>query len=135
MTRDNQRDAIALELERSAACLDEARILLGSSRPEGATSRLYYALFHAAVALLLTEGIEPRTHAGVVGLLGQHFVRTGRLSADDARCLARIQKYRHEADYGRSFTVTLDAARRDLADGEAFLARVRDLVAAAGFPA
>lgn len=39
MTKDNQRDAVAIELERSSACLEEARILLGASRPEGATSR------------------------------------------------------------------------------------------------
>lgn len=133
MTQDNKREAIRIELERSAQCLDEARILLGASRPEGATSRLYYALYHVVVALLLTEGIEPRTHSGVVSLLGQHFVRTGRMSAEDARLLARIQKYRHEADYGRSFAVTLEAARTDLAEGEAFVGRVRDLIAAAGF--
>lgn len=58
-----------------------------------AESRLYYAIYHAAVAVLLTEGVEPRSHAGTASMLGLHFVKTGRMGPEDARLFARIQKY------------------------------------------
>jgi uncharacterized protein (UPF0332 family) len=71
-----------------------------------AESRLHHAACHAAVALLLTEGIEPRSHSGGAQLLGLHFVKPGRLDPHDARVFARLQKYRLEADYSTDFVVT-----------------------------
>jgi uncharacterized protein (UPF0332 family) len=86
---------------------------------------------HAAVAVLPTEAIEPRSHAGTASLLGLHFVKTGRMGADDARLFARIQKYRIESDYGLDFPLTPGALREDLEACEGFLDRARAIVARA----
>jgi uncharacterized protein (UPF0332 family) len=91
---------------------------------------VYYAAYHAAVALLLAEGLDARSHAGVGQLLGLHFVKTGRLDPDDGRLFARLQKYRIEADYSTAFVVTREALEQDLAACDGFLARVRALIAA-----
>ena len=64
-----------------------ARVLVDASLLHDAESRLYYAIYHAAVALLLTEGLEPRSHAGTASMLGLHFVKTGRMDPEDARYL------------------------------------------------
>jgi uncharacterized protein (UPF0332 family) len=133
VTDANKAANIAAELARSETSLRAAKVLLDGDLPEDAVSRLYYAVFHAVVALLLTEGIDPRSHSALAGLLGQHFIRPGRLAAEDGRLVARMQKYRQEADYGRSFVVTTDAARGDLAECEALIAKIRRSIAAAGF--
>ena len=44
-----------------------------------AMSRMYYACFHAASALLIHAGIEAHTHTGVRQMLGKEFVQTGIL--------------------------------------------------------
>jgi uncharacterized protein (UPF0332 family) len=132
VTDENRRANAAAELARAAETLRAAAVLVDASLLHDAESRLYYALYHAAVALLLTEGIEPRTHAGTANLLGLHFVKTGRMAPDDGRLFARIQKYRLEADYGRDFVLTEDALREDLAACTAFVERAHSLVAAAG---
>lgn len=133
MTDENKIANIRAELARSDTSLRAAKLLLDGELAEDAVSRLYYAVFHAVVALLLTEGVEPRSHAALVGLLGQHFVRTARLPAEDARLVARMQKYRQEADYGRSFVVTSAAAAQDLAECEGLIARIRAVLAEAGY--
>ena len=133
MTDENKIANIRAELARCDTSLRAAKLLLDGELAEDAVSRLYYAVFHAVVALLLTEGIEPRSHAALIGLLGQHFVRPGRLSAEDGRLVARMQKYRQEADYGRAFVVTTTAAAEDLAECEALIARIRSAIAAAGY--
>jgi len=130
MTDPNRRTNVAAELARSEESMRAARVLVESQLLHDAESRLYYGIYHAAVALLLTEGIEPRTHAGTANLLGLHFVKTGRMDAEDARLFARIQKYRIEADYGRDFVLTDEALRQDLAACEAFVGRVRDITSA-----
>ena len=85
------------------------------------------------MGILLTEGLEPRSHTGVANLLGLHFVKTGRLDPDDARLFARLQKYRIEADYSVGFVLTRDAVEEDLAAARAFIERARSLVASS-FP-
>jgi uncharacterized protein len=51
-----------------------AKNLLLSKDYEDSVSRSYYAAFHAAQALLLSEGLSAETHRGVVTLFGLHFI-------------------------------------------------------------
>ena len=115
MTDDNKRANIAVELARCQESLQAARILIDAGLLRDGESRVYYAAFHAAKALLLTEGIEPRSHAGVAQLLGLHFIKTVRLDAGDGRLFARLQKYRIEADYSAEFMLTAPALEEDFA--------------------
>ena len=131
MTDANRRINVASEFVRADESMQAARLLVEAGLLHDAESRLYYAIYHAAIAVLLTEGVEPRSHAGTVSLLGLHFVKTGRMGAEDARLYARIQKYRIESDYGRDFPLTLDALREDLEACEGFLDRARGIVATA----
>ena len=130
MTGENKRANIAAELARCEQSLRAARVLIDADLLLDAESRLYYAAFHAAVALLLTESLQAKSHAGVAQLLGLHFVKTGRLDPDDARLFARLQKYRVEADYSTEFVLTKNALEEDLAACRAFVQRVRGVIAA-----
>ncbi len=129
MTAGNKRANVLSELARSDESMRAAQVLVDAGLLHDAESRLYYAIYHAAVALLLTEGLEPRSHSGTASLLGLHFVKTGRMGPEDARLFARIQKYRLEADYGRDFVLTTDALREDLASCQGFLDRARGTIA------
>lgn len=40
---------------------------------EDAVSRAYYAMFHAAKALLLTKHLDAKTHSGLINLFNQHY--------------------------------------------------------------
>lgn len=91
-------------------------------------SRAYYAMFFAARALLLSRGLNARTHSGLVGLLYEHFVRAGPLERDVAGLLPSAMAARHEADYGFPDTATEEEARETIADAQRFLARARDLL-------
>ena len=129
MTAENKHAHVTAELARCDESLRAARVLIDTALLHDAESRLYYAAYHAAVALLLTQGIEAQSHAGVANLLGLHFVKTGRLDAGDARLFARLQKYRIEADYSTEFVLTAPALEEDLAACQAFVLRVRAAIA------
>jgi hypothetical protein len=106
MTPENQRAAIKEELARAASSLEAARLLAEREYFNDAISRLYYFLYHSTKALLFTKGVEPRSHEGMLRLLGQHFVKTGILTPQDSHVLTRLMKYREEADYNPSYTFT-----------------------------
>ena len=66
-------------LDKSREKLRVAEHLLASSAYDDAVSRAYYSAFHAAQAVLLTEGLTATTHQGLVNLFGLHLVKTGKL--------------------------------------------------------
>lgn len=62
-------------------------------------SRCYYSAFHAAQAMLLTEGLTADTHQGIVSLFGLHFARTGRVNPRLGRYLNNLKDDRESGDY------------------------------------
>lgn len=94
-----------------------------------AAGRAYYAMYHAAYALVRTKGHAPKTHRGLLGLLGQDFVRAGPLSREDAATFTKAQALREWGDYEIGAAPTDDAAEEAIADAERFVARVRAILA------
>jgi uncharacterized protein (UPF0332 family) len=95
---------------------------------EDAVSRAYYAVFHAACALLASIGRTVRTHDGLRAAVAEHFVRPGRLPARFGRLLARAAADRNDADYNSAATFgaddsaeAIEGAREALAAAEAAL--------------
>jgi uncharacterized protein len=62
-------------------------------------SRSYYAAFHAAQAVLATEGLRADTHQGVVSLFGLHFAKTGKVNPRLGRYLNNLKDDRESGDY------------------------------------
>ena len=54
-----------------------------------------------------------------------HFVRTARFEPGASRLLARLRKYREEADYSHAFVVDADGACEELEAARAFVETVR----------
>ena len=57
---------IAYRQEKADIALDDADFLAESGRYSLAANRLYYALYYAASALLLSKGIVTKRHAGLI---------------------------------------------------------------------
>jgi hypothetical protein len=116
---------------RDAMRAAEALVELGLTRD--AMSRLYYAVFHATLAVLLSEDLEPTTHRGALSLLGLHFVKPGRLPGDMSATFKRIQGYREACDYTRGFAVPDELARAELGAVHLYLEVVLRYLEAGGY--
>jgi len=64
-------------LERAGEKLKSSNLLFENDMFADAISEAYYAMFHAAKALLALRGIFPKTHAGLVSQFGLQFVNEG----------------------------------------------------------
>jgi uncharacterized protein (UPF0332 family) len=113
VTDPNRRANLAVELEKSENSLRAADACLGLGLADDAVSRAYYAAYHMVQAVLLTEGLEAKTHAGAHDLLYLHFVRPGRVPSHLAKLFVGLQRYREQADYARAFRFALDDAREE----------------------
>lgn len=115
-------------LRAGEEALRSSHILLREGMWADAISRAYYAMVYAARALLLTKGMSPRTHRGVVQVFGREFVVSGRFPVDLAKLLTATMAFRDRADYGPREGLTQDDARRAMEGAERFLEAAKKIL-------
>lgn len=113
-------------LEKAEKKLEVAEKLLKSGDYEDAVSRAYYAVFHAAQALLLTEGEKAETHKGVVTLFGLLFVKTGKFKKNLGKYLANLKDDRESGDYEIFSYIDRETAETALIEARAFISGSRE---------
>jgi uncharacterized protein len=114
VTGANRKANARAELTSADDALRVAEAALGLGIVRDAMSRGYFAAFHAARALLLLEGLEPKTHGGLAALLGQHLILPGKLEPRFGLLLTRLQAYRQASDYAYSFIAGTEDVRAEL---------------------
>jgi len=124
----SDEDSTEALLQKANQALDDASYLLEDDRVEAAMNRAYYAAFHAARAALLTEGEEPTSHAGILSRFSYHFVRTGRISEEVGKVLARAETDRNRADYDAFSVFEIQAAEDLVGDVSQFIEAVGQVI-------
>lgn len=116
-----QADLARGELRSAEEALDIGRVALERGALRDATSRLYYAAFHAARAALTVKGIHAKTHSGLTSLFAETY--------GAAPILSTLLERRGEADYSfQEFSWSSEQVERAATDAEAFLERCRRIV-------
>lgn len=128
MTEENVRRNMAEDMARGDEALRAARHLLAGGFYSDAVSRAYYAAFHWASALLLTKGIETRTHRGMVQMFSLHFVKNGPLSHEVSGFLGRLETSRELSDYTAAAKFSEAEAREEIGYAKRFIGACRPLV-------
>jgi uncharacterized protein (UPF0332 family) len=117
------------ELGLARETLEAAHVLAAAGLHRHAVGRAYYAIFHAACALLVSIGLRARTHEGLRSLINEHFVRPGKLDPEHARAFRQTAGDRTDADYDASATFSAEDSQADIARADAFVEAVVALVA------
>jgi uncharacterized protein (UPF0332 family) len=130
VNESNRADNAAREAALGDDALRAAAALVGLGLNNDAVSRAYYAAFHYARALLLLEGLEPKSHRGVFSLLERHFEATGRLSREALSRFARLQTFRGLADYDSRDRLSGERAAEELSAAQLFVAEASALLQA-----
>jgi len=132
VNQKNRERNIADEMARAERAFQALEVLIDHGFVNDAVAKLYYAFLYLVRALLLTQGLEVRSHEGALRMLGQYFVKDGPLDRSATQLFAKLMKYREEADYNPTFDFAaedLPALRREV---EEVAARIRALVAGEG---
>jgi uncharacterized protein (UPF0332 family) len=104
VNEQNKKANIREEIERASEAIRAAQLLFENGFVRDAVSKIYYSLLYSIRAVLLTEGLEPKSHEGALRLFGLHFVKPGAFEAKDSHIFSKLMKLREEADYNPSYT-------------------------------
>jgi len=116
---------IAANLERADSSLSAAKELSLNEFPDIIASRAYYAAFYAATALLLKEGLQFRTHSGLISMIHKEFVRVGKLKKEHGKNLNWLFELRNVGDYGAATHVTAEDAKKSILAAENFVTAIK----------
>lgn len=119
---------VKLRIENAHQTMREAKLMLDNEFWNAAINRMYYACYYAVTALLLKNGIEAHTHAGVRQMLGLHFVRTGKLSAVLSNYYSNLFSKRHSGDYDVFMFYDKDTVETIYPQAEEFIEAIEELV-------
>jgi len=120
MSGDTAQQWMALADEN----VEVASRLVAQGHIRVAVSRVYYAMFYAATALLAARGLEYSKHGAVIGAFGREFAKTGELPSRYHTWLGNAFELRSAADYEIASRFTQDNANE-------YVSRARDFIQAA----
>ncbi len=115
-------------LAKARHALQVAAELYSSGYISDASSKIYYAMFYAAQALLKSEDIHVVKHSAVESALGFHFAKTGRLEPKLHRMFIKARELREIADYGIFEEVDEETAILKIEEGKIFVAAIEDVL-------
>lgn len=119
-------DDPATEMDLATGALADADASRQQGTKRGAVSRLYYACFHAAKAVLYDKGFSPASHDAVKQLFGREVVLVGDASRSAGEFLSDMYDKRRQADYEQSPpTANVDAL---YARTETFVTNMAELI-------
>ena len=104
--------------------LEVAALNLSEGFYGSAVNRAYYAIFYAANALLMTQGLARSKHSGVIAAFRERFVKTGLIEVEYSDVYGRVMENRHVSDYEIEVPVERQVAARALDDAQRFVERI-----------
>lgn len=118
------------QMAKAEEKLGAAKTLIRGGFLDDAISRAYYAIFHAASAVLLSEGISVESHSALKDMFGLHFVKPGKIDRKYGRILSKLKDERETGDYDIYTSFEQDDAESAVKEAGEFLAAMKKYLAA-----
>ena len=99
LTDEERQVMVEVEIERAEKILSQVETLRANALWDILANRLYYALYHAVISLLIKNRIQVGTHKGAVVMFSREFVKTGIFSTEEGRVFSSLEQLRESGDY------------------------------------
>lgn len=115
--------------EKAERYIRSAQLLAADGDFDSAASRLYYAMFYVAEALLEAQGLTFTSHKAVISAFGQHFAKTKELDLRFHQALLSAFSQRQIGDYTTDASLTREDINTLISDAQDFAAAGRTWLA------
>lgn len=117
------KEHIKYRILRAKETYEDAILLFEKGSWNSSINRLYYAAFYAAIALLLHNGLEVKSHNGVKRKLGE-LVVNGMLNKEHAKIFGVLSDFRNKGDYDDLFDFNKEMVERLINPVKAFISEI-----------
>jgi uncharacterized protein (UPF0332 family) len=132
MEKEQTSRNVESHLRQASQFCRDAALLLVAHRYSSGIGRAYYAMFHAAQAILIANGIRsPRSHHGMHMLFGREMVNKGGIDRSFGRDLNDVFDLHTSGTYDVDETgIDSESAGVAVAKAQKFLAAIEEKLAA-----
>lgn len=126
--RPADADVTSAMMDKAHKKLASARISLEAGFYDDASSRAYYAAYHAVCASLALKGLAFSSHGKTLGEFNRAYVHKGALPPDTFGMLQRLFADRQIGDYSISREISEESAIQNITDAERILSICMDII-------
>lgn len=119
---------VTREIEKADRTFDDVLFCMKEGKWEVAANRLYYALFHAMSALLISDGFQVKSHRGVLAMFGEHYVKTEIFAKKDGSLLSDLVIMRDNTDYNCFFEANKEKLQPYIEPTELLLTKIKKYI-------
>jgi len=120
------RDLALYRLEKAKSDLNASKKTLELEMYDTAANRSYYAIFHAARAVLALNGEDYKKHSGVISNFQKNYIKTGVLEKNLSNIIKLAFDIRNECDYEDFYIISRDDVIRQVAEAGIFLSHIEE---------
>ena len=108
LTDKERKEVVRYRMEKARNTFSEIALLTNNELWHNAANRLYYACYYAVTALLIKNGVETKTHQGVINQFGLLFVKKDIFSQKEGKFFKSLFELRQDGDYDDWIEITED---------------------------
>lgn len=120
-------DLAKYRLEKATNALSDAKKYFLGVSLESSVNRIYYAMFYAVNAVLITKGLSSSKHGGVRALFNREFVNKGLVEVQWGKFYSDMFDNRQEGDYKDFVKFQKEDVEVWLKKAEEFIKKIEDL--------
>ena len=128
LTLEERKTLVQLEFEKADTIMSQIELFHQNNFWDTIANRLYYAVYHAVVALFLHDGIEVGTHKTTINRFGNYYVMTGIFTSQDGKLFSRLKSIREASDYTTTFTITQETLEPRIAEAKDLVSRIKNYI-------
>ena len=108
-------------IKKATEDIKVAELLISEGYYRIAVSRLYYAMFYIAEAILLSKKLSYSSHYAVISFFNKEFVKTGVFDKKYYESLEMAFNLRQNGDYEIDVVITEEQTKNILSEAKEFL--------------
>ena len=108
-------------LEKAKKDLEDAKKTLELEMYDTSANRSYYAIFHAARAILALDGQDFKKHSGVISKFQQDYIKTEIFDKTMSNIIKSAFDMRTESDYEDFYVISKDDVKTQVMEAEQFV--------------
>lgn len=119
-------DLSRYRLEKAKRDLNDAKSTLELNMYDTAANRSYYAIFHAARAVLALDGQDYKKHSGVISNFQKDYIKTGIFDKKMSKIIKTAFDLRTESDYEDFFILSKEDVCLQVEEAEYFIGCIEE---------
>ncbi len=121
-------DLSLYRLSKAEQYLKDAQRTLKLEMYDTSANRSYYAIFHAARAVLALDGLDFKKHSGVISNFQMRYIKTGIFDKQLSNILKSAFSLRTESDYEDFYVISKAEVEQQVKEAETFYSAVKKYV-------